>query len=441
MSYIINGISFILILGVMIFLHELGHFLAARLFRIRVETFSLGFGKRLCGLRRNGVDYRLSAIPLGGYVKMAGENIGEPTSGAPDEFLSRPRYQRALVMLAGPLMNLILALCLMTVNYTVGIEIPAFYHQPARVGYVLENSPGTAAKLAVGDEILSIGDVPVKDWEDFQLQAISFSRQSPQIVFRRNGQIMRSPIALRETTLDPSEISGLLPFIPARIASITAGYPAETCGLKPGDIIRSASDDHRTAIGYFDISRLIQARIGQPVKLAVERAGKMIALQGVPVLAREGEKRGVLGFTVDIATMIDRYSLPRALVRSFQENRDFVVLTYKVLGKVVVGRLSFNQLSGPIGIAKASGDAVKSRKLTVVFSFMALISINLAVLNLLPIPVLDGGMIFLLLIEMAIRRDLPTRLKERAIQVGFVILVMVMVVVIFFDLLKSFGRG
>ena len=441
MDILINTLSFVLILGIMIFLHELGHFVVARLFRIRVEVFSLGFGKRLWGVERDGVDYRVSAIPLGGYVKMAGEQIGEERDGGPDEFLSRPRWQRMLVMLAGPAMNFLLALCLLTANYTIGVDMPDFYRQPARVGFVVEGSPAAKAGLQAGDEIVSLGGQPVKDWADLQMISISFSRQTVPLVYRRDGQTSTRNVSLGETLMDPSEITGILPFIPARIKSVSHGFPAEKIGLRPGDVIETVTAGGKTARGYIEISRLIQGQTGHPLHLHVRRDGQTMDLEAVPVLtkSKEGKEYGVLGFTIDIGTMEEKYGLLKAMGRSLEENYNFVVLTCKILGKVVTGHLSFRQFSGPIGIAQASGEAVRTLKITVVFSFMALISMNLAVLNLLPIPVLDGGMIFLLLIEMAIRRDLPMRLKERAIWVGFVLLVALMGVVIIFDLLKVFG--
>lgn len=441
MDYLINTLSFVLILGIMIFLHELGHFVVARLFRIRVEVFSLGFGKRLWGVERGGVDYRISALPLGGYVKMAGEHIGEERAGDPDEFLSRPRWQRMLVMLAGPAMNFLLAFCLLTANYTIGVEVPDFYRQPARVGFAMEGSPAAKAGLKAKDEIVSLGGQPVQDWADLQMKSISFSRQTVPLVFRRDGQTLTRNVALGETLMDPSEITGIMPFIPARIRSVSPGFPAEKIGLRPGDVIEAVTAGEMTARGYIEISRLIQGQTGRSLSLQVLRNGRRLDLEAMPVLTKnkEGKEYGVLGFTIDIGTAVEQYGLLQAMGRSLAENYNFVVLTYKILGKVVTGHLSFRQFSGPIGIAQASGEAVRTLKITVVFSFMALVSMNLAVLNLLPIPVLDGGMIFLLLIEMAIRRDLPIRFKERAIWVGFILLVALMGVVIFFDLLKVFG--
>lgn len=439
MNLLVTVVSFVLILGIMIFLHELGHFLACRFFGIRVEIFSLGFGKRLWGFKRGGVDFRVSLFPIGGYVKMAGEHIGEERSGDPDEFLSRPRHQRVVVMLAGPLMNILLAIFLVAFNYTVGIEVPAFYHQPATVGLVADGSPAARAGLQTGDEVLALSDVKIRDWADLQLQAISFSRQTVPARIKRAGRQIEVRLEMGETLMDPSEITGILPFIPAQVESVADGYPAIQAGVRAGDLIEEVTDGQTAARGYLAISKLIQRNIAKPLRLHIRREGQLVQMEAKPVASKEGDKRGVLGFTVQIGRTVDQYPLPEAVWRSLRDNYDFVILTYKILGKVITGQQSLKQFSGPIGIAQASGEAVQSRRITVVFSFMALISMNLAVLNLLPIPILDGGMIFLLLIEMALRRDLPMAFKERAIQVGFVLLVSLMVVVIFFDILKTFN--
>lgn len=437
MDYLINAVSFVLILGLMIFLHELGHFVVARLLGIRVEVFSLGFGKRLCGFSRGGVDYRISMIPLGGYVKMAGEYFGEELSGDPNEFLARPRYQRIMVMLAGPAMNIILAVALVAVNYQVGIEMPTFYHDDAVAGYIVDGSPAQSAGLVVGDRIIALGEHPVKDWADFQLLAISFSKQTVPLRYQRDGQTRSTSIVLAETLQDPSEITGIMPMIPTRIATVADGFPAHRIGLRPGDEILEATDGQYTARGYMDISRLIQRSLDREVSLSVKRGQDLLTLAGQPALSKDEPRRGVLGFTIAIDRLEERYGLIESLRRSLQDNYNFVMMTYRVLGKVVSGRLSMRQLSGPLGIAEASGEAVKTLKLTVVFSFIALISVNLAVVNLLPIPLLDGGMIFILLIEMILRRDLPLRLKERAVQIGFLLLAALMGVVIILDILKA----
>jgi len=524
MDTLIAIVSFVIILGVIIFLHELGHFIAARLFRIRVETFSLGFGKRLWGFQRNGVDYRISMIPLGGYVKMAGEYYGESRDGAPDEFLSKPRYQRAVVSFAGPFMNFVLAVVLLTANNVIGVDMPGFTRQPARVGDIVSGSPAAAAHLEIGDEIIRLGGNEIDNWQDFQLTSISKANETVALEIRRDGRLMQTEIGIGEDLQDPYNIAGIKPFVPARVAQVAPGYPAEAAGLQSGDIIEGVSRGDETARGYFRIFSFIWSRPGEEITLRVNRGGRtlekmirpateVIAVpEGSPagsmglqagdiieslagqdrtaqyfpemaawleegwssamslVVRRNGQQvtlnvpqalaeslaaararpeeaepqaklmvRGVLGFSFDFDFYQEQYPLPQALVKSFRDNYELVLLTYRILGKVLTAELSLKQFQGPIGIAQATGEVVKTGKWTNIFAFSALISINLAILNLLPIPVLDGGMLLLLLVEMILRRDLPLRLKERIIQIGFLLLVTFMAVVVILDIMKSFG--
>jgi regulator of sigma E protease len=524
MDILINIFSFVIILGVIIFLHELGHFIAARLFRIRVETFSLGFGKRLWGFERNGVDYRISMIPLGGYVKMAGEYYGEDRSGDPDEYLSKPRYQRAIVSFAGPFMNFLLAVILLTANNVIGVDMPGFTRDQARVGDIVAGSPAAASGLEIGDEIIRMRGEPVTDWQDFQLKAIAAANETVPLEVRRGDEIFTTEVSFGEDLQDPYNLSGIKPFIQARVQSVAEGYPAAQVGLRAGDIILQISQGNEVARGYYQIFSFIWNRPGENINLRVRRGDETIDLSVHPttevvvtpqespsdsqglrpgdilqsislgdrvaaqfpemlrllredwtpdmslVVLRQNQKvtlpvpesladtlesaavkmdqatadtrfmvRGMLGFGFDFDFYKEQYPLPQALLKSFRDNWDLVLLTYRILGKVVTAELSLKQFQGPIGIAQATGDVVKTGKWTNIFAFSALISMNLAILNLLPIPVLDGGMLLLLLIEMGLRRDLPLRLKERIIQIGFIILITFMAVVVMLDIVKSFG--
>lgn len=484
MNALINLVSFVVILGIMIFLHELGHFLAARAFRIRVEIFSLGFGKRLWGFTRGGVDYRVCAVPLGGYVKMAGEHFGEEISGDPDEFLSRPRWQRAVVTVAGPFMNLFLAVFLLWVNYMVGVEVPGFYHAPAKVGLVAAGSPSAGQGMEPGDVIVSANGSPVKSWADFVIHSVSLSNQDVNLVLRREGTEYSRRVRFGETVTDPSEISGIYPFVPARVELVVEGSPAARAGLRAGDEILSVSDGKSVVRGYMASSRMIRERAGEvdypamgellfravtpavgvslppgpasafpggtahnpfsrvcsgrPLRLEVLRDGRALPMQLVPAATNGEDGRGLAGFQLDFQLVSERYGPWAALGKSVKDNVQFVVMTYRILAKVISGTLSIRQFSGPIGIARASGEAVKTKNLVVIFNFMALISMNLAVLNLLPIPVLDGGMLFFLLLEMIFRRNIPLRVKEKAVTAGLFLLLTFMAVVVFFDVIKAF---
>ena len=476
----ISVLAFVFILGIMIFLHELGHFLAARSFGIRVETFSLGFGRRLCGFRRNGTDYRVSMIPLGGFVKMAGEHFSEDATGDPGEFLSKPRWQRAVVTAAGPLMNLLFAVFLLWVNYMVGVEVPGFYQAQPRVGLVGSNSPAAGKGLETGDFLVAVNGSDLASWSDFVMASVSFSNQSVPVTFSRGGVSFQRQLQFRETETDPSEITGIYPFIPIYVEGVAKNSPAERAGLRAGDEILSVTDGQSVQRGFLAVFRLIRDNAGsvdyglvadglfrlcspaspgfsatdpgwgrernpfsgiaegRRLQAEVRRDDRTMAVSFSPDAVNRNDGRGLAGFQLDFRLVTERYGPWLALNRSLKDNLRFVAMTYRVLAKVIGGTLSIRQFSGPIGIARASGDAVKTGNLVVVFNFMALISMNLAVLNLLPIPVLDGGMLFFLLLEMVFRRDIPLRFKERAVTAGMLLLLTFMAVVVFFDVYKMF---
>jgi regulator of sigma E protease len=295
--------------------------------------------------------------------------------------------------------------------------------------------------LRPGDLLLAMNGQAIQDWADFQMKSISFSRQKVRLTYRRDGRDQNVPVAMGETLMDPREITGIQPFIPAKIFSVDEGTPAAKAGLQKGDIIEEVLSSGSSAQGWFQIARFIQARPEQSIQLRVLRGDRQLRMEATTMRSKTDPSIGILGFRIDIDKILEQYPIPQALLRSLQDNFNFVVLTYKILGKVLTGHLSFRQFSGPIGIAEASGEAVQTGSITVMFGFMALVSMNLAVLNLLPIPILDGGMIFLLLIELAIRRDLPVALKERLIWIGFILLVALMAVVIFFDILKAIPKA
>lgn len=437
----ITIVAFIVNLGILIFVHELGHFLACRIFGIQVETFSLGFGKRLWGFRRGEVDYRISLIPLGGYVKMAGENDFAIPPSSPDEFRARPRWQRMIVMLAGALMNIILAVGLVTVNYMSGIESPIYLNEPARAGMILPDSAAAEAGLQPGDTILTLAGQPVPTWTNFQMEAVTHANQPVSITIRRNDQVLEKKITFRESLESPTEITGVLPFVPVIVETVREGFPAARCGLQKGDVIQSITDGRETVNEWFGTSRLINRSTGKELELKVLRGGTVLTVRATPVPSPDPKNagQGVLGFERVIPRETQVYSLGPAFLRSLEENKEFTLLTYRLLWRMITLRLSFKQLSGPLGIAKASGVAAESGDPIVIFGFMALISMNLAIINLLPIPILDGGMIFLLLIESLFRRDLPPIVKERAYQAGFVLLMMLMSTVIVMDIMKTAG--
>jgi regulator of sigma E protease len=425
--------AFILVLGIMIFIHELGHYLVAKYLGIRVDVFSLGFGPRLFGFRRGETDYRVSVLPLGGYVKMAGEHYEESLTGSKDEFLSRPKSHRFAVAVAGPLMNIGLAIFLIWVMFMIGMEVPSYARQPAVIGKIEQGSPAEAANLRLKDVILSIDGRETPTWRDVELAIAKNPNQPVTLEVEREGRPFSRTITTgvdRET--GEIGVIGIAPFIPYVINRIEPGSPAAEAGLQPGDEIVQVSNAERTAVGFFDIPELISQNQGQPLNFEIRRDGEVFHTSIVPVQMNEHVR---IGIEIRSPTHVEQYGPIRALFQSVEHNYRITVLTFEVIGRIVTGRTSMRAMTGPIGIARYSGVAASQGILTLL-AFMALISLNLGIFNLLPIPILDGGVIALLAIEAIAGRDLSLRVKERILQIGFLFLILLMGIVIFNDITR-----
>ncbi len=434
MDYLSNTLAFIFALGVIIFVHELGHLLAAKLFGVRAVTFSLGFGKRLWGFKRGGTDYRVSLVPLGGYVQLGGEDPTEVTDD-PAEFLNKPRWQRVVIYLAGPAMNVGLAILLVAAVFMAGIEVPAPPNLPALVGSVVPGSPAETAGLAPGDLITRAAGKEVDGWEEVRFEILTSPERELPLTVRRGEETLEMVVVPSAVPRYGIGDAGVFPEMLPRIGALFEGDPAEVAGLEAGDEIRKV--DGRAIGGRQDFVDYLAERPGQPIELEISRLGEPLTLTVVPA-DRDG--RGWIGVRLT-AGSYERYGPVEALARSVQFNYEITVQTFVVLGKIVTGRLAAKSaLAGPIEIAAMSGAAARSG-LRNLLHLMGLISISIAILNLLPIPVLDGGQISILLIESLRRRDLSLKLKERINQVGFVLIVMLMVAVIWFDLVKNVPAG
>ncbi len=439
-NILLNTLSFIVVIGIMIFIHEGGHFLAAKFFGVRVEIFSLGFGKRLWGFRKGETDYRISLIPLGGFVKLAGEHMEDGYRGEDYEYLSKPRYQRILILLAGPLMNLIFAILLVAFNFYTGVKKPQFYRGKAVVGYIAKNSPAEKSGVKLYDEILKMGEKKIKSWEDFLVESFYYSKDRVDLEVLRDGRIKHLEIKLRESLTGASDITGIYPLFYTYVTGVLKNSPAEEAGIKKGDVFLWAKFKGKVYRGHYLITETILKNPGKRILFGINRRNKILEKVIIPMPRKEDKSKGMLGFTFDLKYITEKYSLINSFKKSFEKNYIYALITYRVFSKVIRGKLSIKQFSGPVEIAKASGEAVKSRNLKVIFEFMALISLSLGLLNLLPFPLLDGGMIALLLIESLARRDIPVKVKEKILQFGFWFLILFMMIVIYFDLMKSFGR-
>src|SRR5271157_5550847 len=434
-SFVIAAVSMAVVLGIMILVHELGHFAAAKWFGVRVEVFSIGFGKRLAGFRRGGTDYRISALPLGGYVKMAGENPLESRSGAPDEFMSHPRWQRFVIAIAGPAMNIILAVAVLTGVFMVRYEHPVFLDEPAVIGWVLENSPAAKAGIEQGDHIVRIEGEQNPTWEDVMLKVMVSSKQPIDVAIQRGNEILEKRVQPEADASEQYSSIGWLPDQPITVTELESGMPAAKAGLKLGDDILAVNGVPVRSL--LSVIHFLQQNGSKPVDVTAVRNGQELHFTTTPVQTEEnGQKSYRLGFRSE-PMRVDKLPFAQALNRSLKENKKYSLLIVDLVHKMVERKVSIKQMEGPIGIARASGDAARQPGWTPLLSLMAMISLNLGIFNLLPIPILDGGIILLLIIEAIMRRDISMRIKERIYQTAFVFLLLFFVVVIYNDLMKA----
>lgn len=426
-----NLFAFVIVLGFLIFFHEAGHFFVAKLFKVRVLVFSFGFGKRLFGFRKGDTDYRVSLIPLGGYVRMAGDNPEENVPGNPDEFLSKPKWQRFLILFAGPFMNIVIAIAFMAVLPMAGIQEVVI---PPVVGEVVPDKPAAKAGLQYGDRIVSINDNPILGFDELKM-TIALNAGTPlRVVYERNG--VRHATTLTpvrdQGEYGPVGLAGFGNWIDPVVRGVQPGTPAAAAGLRAGDRIVAANGK--------PVGDLLQAaKIGndpsKPLTMRVERNGEPLTLTLGPDSGKSG---GVRGAMPEMKTI--KLALLPALQYSANENWKMLKMTGHAIARLFRAEGSVKELSGPINIARISGDALRDGGILGMIYLMAMISLQLGVMNLLPIPVLDGGHIMILLIEGVARRDLSLQVKERIQQVGFAVLATLMIVVIYNDVISNVLR-
>jgi regulator of sigma E protease len=417
---------------VMIFVHELGHYLVAKWLGIRVEVFSLGFGRRLIGFRRGDTDYRISLLPLGGYVKMSGENYDEELTGSADEFMSHSKLHRFAVAVAGPLMNIILAVVLVVATFTVGVPVYKYLRQPAVIGSIEPGSPAAQAGLQLEDTIVSIDDDPTPTWQDAEILISMSPNQELDFTINRQGKLLHKRII--PAAAEGAEIGtvGVLPFVSYTIARVEPETPAARAGLQSGDEILKVVSGEQAAVGFYESLKMISSSEGQPLVVKVRRDEQIFEESITPA---EINGRWRIGTVVELVRL-QKYGFLEAFQKSLERNYNLTALTFSVLGRIINGRTSMRTLSGPIEIARYSGRAASTGGVQL-FTFMAFVSLQLGILNLMPIPILDGGVIALLAIEGLMRRDLSLRVKERIFQVGFIFLIVLMAIVIFNDIAKT----
>jgi regulator of sigma E protease len=421
----------LIVLGLIIVIHEFGHFAVAKLFKIKVETFSVGFGPRLIGFRRGETDYRISALPLGGYVKMSGENPGDNITGDPREFLSKPKWQRFLVAAAGPAMNIVLAFALLTGLLMYGTQIPEYLNNQAVVGIVSADSPAAQAGIRVNDRIVAMNGKVDPNWQDIGLIIGTNPSRALPMTLERGGQKIETTLTPKVDERQGTGEAGMGPMIRTVIKDVRAGSPAEAAGLQPNDeIIAVNGVDLRTS--GKTIQETIQSIPLDTFPITVLRNGNAIDINVTPIVEKGNR---IIGIGIPLPTVLLKLGFVDALSKSAQMNADNAKLIFQVLARLLKREASVKQLDGPIGIVRASGQAA-DLGIAALIMLTAAISLNLGIVNLLPIPILDGGVMLLLLIEFVMGRDLSLRIKERIVQVSMVFLLLMMVVVLYNDVLK-----
>ncbi len=430
-------LSFLFVLGVLVFIHELGHFLLARWNGVRVLTFSLGFGPKLLKVQRGDTEYCISVIPLGGYVKMAGENPDDPQTGADDEFLAKTKWQRFQLLIAGPVMNIVLAIVLLAAVLMRGADVLAYLDQPAVVGAVQEGSPAERAGIQPGDQILRFGTADVRTWEHLDMAVAARPEREVDVTVLRNGREealkVRPDLTELRTRGDARfEVGtiGVLPNVHPSVDSLQPGSPAEAAGFQKGDVILAVAG--KRMVFRSMVIEQISKKADQPVEFRIRRDG---AEQTISVTPRQEGDTARIGMFMLEETRSYKPTPIEAIGMSFQRNFEMSGMILLTLKDLFTGEASPKQLMGPVGIAQLSGESAQAGWIALL-TLMASISLNLGLLNLMPIPVLDGGHIFIMAIETISRRDFSLQVKEKMLFVGFVLLMTLMVTVIYNDLTR-----
>ncbi|MBU4267465.1 MAG: RIP metalloprotease RseP [Acidobacteria bacterium] len=436
MNIIYQFLTFLFVLGIIVLVHEFGHYVAARLMKIRVEVFSFGFGKRLFGKKIGATDFRVSLFPLGGYVRMAGEEEYDPQNPRPDEFMAKNRAQKIFTLLLGPIMNIVLAFVILTIINLNGVEKEKYRFESPRLGYVVKDSPAAKADLRCGDLIVSINNQRIKNWEELEYMTHTRVKDVFQIVYQREGKQSQTHLTVSSQPYYEIGYAGWYYGFKTRIDAIEPGSPAERAGLKPDDEIVAINQQ---PVYFMQITDVIEVNANKQIELSILRLKNKLNLTVVPEMKNNRGKIGVSLKPIG-PTMIVRYGFFRSLSESGKSLVNMTTILFQVLRKMIVGKISVKSFSGPIEIARISQQALESG-FSNFFMLIAFISLQLGIINLFPIPGLDGGHLLIFTIEAIIRRDLNQKLKTVMIYAGFAFLISLMVFIILNDIAKTLPNG
>jgi regulator of sigma E protease len=427
-------LTFIIVLGVLIAVHEFGHFIMAKRAGVGVETFSIGFGPKLIAFTRGETEYRISAIPLGGYVKMVGDNPGEDNAGNHKAFNARPVRDRMPIVLAGPVVNLALAFMLMPVVYMIGVQVPAFLQERPVVGFVVPESPAEEVGIQVRDEIVLVNNQPVQNWEELLMGTLMEPNRRIEVQLLRDGESLTKSVVLGMED-SGAAFFGVQPPAPAVIAVVSAGSPAAEAGLQPGDEIIAI--DGEPVPHWITMAEHIQNAGERPLEVTFLRDGAEHTAAMTPMVD-EASGRAIIGIQRAENFNLQKYGFVDAVQEGVGRMVQMTTMTFEILGRLVTGQLTVKALGGPVRIAQVTSAAAESGFVDVL-ALMAFLSLQLGILNLLPIPVLDGGHVMFMTIEAIRRRPVSRKAMEVSTQVGFVLLILLMVVVTKNDIIYAWG--
>lgn len=442
-----NLVSFVVALGILITVHEYGHFWVARKNGVRVERFAVGFGKVLWRrFDKEGTEFVIAAIPLGGYVKMLDTRVDEVAESELDKtFNSKSVYQRIAIIGAGPFANFVLAIIAFYFMFLIGS--PSV--KPV-IGHTIEHSISANAKVQYESEIVAISGQKTLDWQDVNLAFVKALGDDEIIltVKEKNRASTRDiHLDITNWTFSPDKESaitslGIEPFRPqmyAQLIQVQGGSPADKAGLKAEDKLLTINGERINDNWRFFVSK-IEALANKPVELTIERNGNIEQIIITPEeITRSGKKIGYIGVVPKSDNYPEQYlfdlsygpveSIKQSVLRTWS----FVVLSFDMIGKLITADLSLKNLSGPISIAQGAGSSA-SHGLVSFLGFLALISINLGIINLLPLPVLDGGHLMYYFIEVLIGKPVPEKIQEIGFKFGTIALLSLMSIAIFNDL-------
>ena len=453
MDFLFSVIAFIVLVGVLVAIHEYGHYIAAKLCNVKVLRYSIGFGKVLAS-KRSGNDqteYCLSLIPLGGYVQLLDERSEEVAEEEKDRaFNNQAPIKKIFILFAGPAANFIFSIIAYTIMFSSGVP-----GQKPIIGEVEQQSIAWEANIRAGDEIISVGDREVKTWQSALISMIGEVLEDEEILIRlinTNGSEKNVLLDVSGRTKELTSPDLLFPGLGFRpespnlkpiVVSVVPGSPADESDLKIDDMLLSIDGIEIKNIEQF--SQLIMDRPNSVIDLLIKRGGIDYQTEVLLATREDNESMGYIGLqtTFDQSQLqeymaIEQYSFTQSFLMSIEETNRMIGLTLNMLGKMVTGQISSDNLSGPVGIAKDAGTVAK-RGIIATLSFMAIISISLGILNLLPIPVLDGGQILFVCIETVIRRPLPEKIQMAFQQIGVTALLFLMVFALYNDLARIFG--